>query len=363
MKLPQNLLIFFLFQTFQESKQSENNQEDIKTLRMCGTSDELYTANKYKHFSEVVNLIKSESKNLEQERQKYSRDMNIEQMKDFVEQNLPKVAAQKKILYKHLIICEKIVQEMSLNFEKLQNVEEMIVRNENRKQVISFIDESLSTNAHRLNVLRLLALLHIFNGLSSDEVNRFIQDYLNAFGPQYLGIFYNLHKAKLFPDILKPTPKSLIAIASNLTKKTQFTTDAMKLKLIPVPENETIERKITAVSKTCPSYVFNGNYIPFAAQISQILLQASHFQEIVTKLESLDIKIINNGENDLKSLKDAQNVKIFPFKPKTLFIFVIGGISYAEVAACKMIESLTGSTIVLASDEVTSGMNIVKSAI
>ena len=148
---------------------------------MCGTSDELYTANKYKHFAEVVNLIKAESKNLEQEKRKYSRDMNLEQMKDFVEQNLPKVAAQKKILYKHLIICEKIVQEMSLNFEKLQNVEEMILRNENRKQIIAFIDESMCTNAHRLNVLRLMALIHIFNGYSGDEIHRLIHNYLNAF--------------------------------------------------------------------------------------------------------------------------------------------------------------------------------------
>lgn len=55
---------------------------EVKTLRMCGTSDELYTYNKYRHFSEVVNLIKSESKNLEEERNKYNRDMNIEQMKE-----------------------------------------------------------------------------------------------------------------------------------------------------------------------------------------------------------------------------------------------------------------------------------------
>jgi vacuolar protein sorting-associated protein 33B len=128
---------------------SDSDVGDVKSLRMCGTSDELFNYNKYRHFSEVVNLIKAESKNLEQERRKYSRDMNIEQMKDFVEQNLPKVAAQKKVLYKHLIICERIVQEMSGNFERLQNVEEFIVRNENRKQVLNFIDENLNTNAHR----------------------------------------------------------------------------------------------------------------------------------------------------------------------------------------------------------------------
>ncbi|XP_070504696.1 vacuolar protein sorting-associated protein 33B [Chironomus tepperi] len=345
----------------EESKNLESH-DDIKTLRMCGTSDELYTANKYKHFAEVVNLIKAESKNLEQEKRKYSRDMNLEQMKDFVEQNLPKVAAQKKILYKHLIICEKIVQEMSLNFEKLQNVEEMILRNENRKQIISFIDENMSTNAHKFNVLRLMALFHIFNGYSGDETNRLIHNYLNAFGQKNLYIFHNLFKAKLFPDILRPNTKNLMTIASNLTKKTQFMTDAIKFKLIPINESEIPDKKKSTSTKTCPSYVFNDNYIPFIAQVAHNLLQAQNFQDISTKFANFDMKILKNGENSIKSLKSIQNLNSFPLKPKSIFIFVIGGITYAEVAACKMIESLTGSTIVLASDEVTNGINLVKSA-
>ncbi|KAG5667506.1 hypothetical protein PVAND_015485 [Polypedilum vanderplanki] len=340
-----------------------DEQNDVKTLRMCGSSDEFYTLNKHNHFSDVVNIIKAESKNLEQEKRKYSRDMNLEQMKDFVEQNLPKVAAQKKVLYKHLIICEKIVQEMSLNFEKLQTVEEMIVRNENRKQIFAFFDECLSTNAHKFNILRLVALFHIFNGigLSGDEINKIIGNYLNAFGHKYLYMFHNLHKAKLFPDILKPGPKNLLQIASNLTKKTSFMTDSLKLKLIPNTDNEIATNEKKKITKTCPSYVFNGNFIPLIAQLANLLIKAENFNEFVTKISGFDMKMQINGE--LKSLKDAsENSKFFPLRPKTVFIFVIGGISYAEVAACKIIESLTGSTIVVASDEVTNGMNLIKSA-
>lgn len=68
-------------------KGNSSEELEVKTLRMCGTSDELYTYNKYRHFSEVVNLIKSESKNLEEERNKYNREMNVEQMKE-VRRNL-----------------------------------------------------------------------------------------------------------------------------------------------------------------------------------------------------------------------------------------------------------------------------------
>lgn len=61
-------------------KGKSSEDEEVKTLRIA--SDELYSYNKYRHFSEVVNLIKSESRNLEEERKKYNRSMNIEQMKE-----------------------------------------------------------------------------------------------------------------------------------------------------------------------------------------------------------------------------------------------------------------------------------------
>ena len=349
-----------------ESKDNSSDEAEVKTLRMCGTSDELYTYNKYRHFSEVVNLIKSESKNLEEERNKYSRKMNLEQMKEFVQQNLPKVAAQKKVLYKHLIICEKIVQEMSGNFERQQNFEEMIVRNENRKQILAYIDEQLHTNAHRFNILRLMCLYHIcVGGLTADEVNKFIGAYLNTFGHKHLSVFLNLMNANLFPDINRVATKNLIGMAqSTMPKKTQFQIEAGKVKLVPNEEPTASDGKQSP--KACPSYVFNGNYIPFIAQFASLLLKTENFTEFANKFAHLEnLKVTGSCfKDDPENLKDAtsHSSTAFPIKPRSLFVYVVGGITYAEIAACNMIESLTGSKIVLASDRITSGIDIMKAA-
>lgn len=355
---------------FLKEESKESIDDDTKNLRMCGTSDELYTYNKYRHFTEVVNLIKSESKSLEQARSKYKRDMNIEQMKEFVEQNLPKVSAQKKVLFKHLVICEKIVQELSGNFERLQNLEEIILKNGNKKQILTFIDEQLHTNAHQWNILRLICLYHVcIGGLNPDETNKFIGAYLNTFGHRNLNVFHNLMRAKLFPDITRVASKNLIEIAqSTLTKKTQFQVDASKLRLFPDDENDTTtttKMKEKNITKACPSYVFNGNFIPLVAQLTDNLLKAENFHDFYSKVGHLEnLKISLNG-SDLQNLREFLNrnvSKSFPLMPKSLFIFIVGGITYAEVAACNMIESLTGSKIVLASDRILSGVEIVKSA-
>jgi hypothetical protein len=265
-------------------------------------------------------------------------------MKNFVEENLPKVAQQKKNLFKHLIICEKIVQEMSLNFERLQNVEEMIIKGENRKQILNFIDELMATNPHKQNVLRLAALFHIFNGISGEELQKLISSFLNTFGHQNLHVFQNLFKAKLFPDFLNPT-KNFLNI-----KKTNFMIDSQKFKLIPTQaENE--EKKV------CPSYVFNQNFIPLISQLALNILKCENSEDLKNKLNIFDAKV--KIDESLKLLREIQN---FPLKVKKLFIFVIGGITYAEIAACNVIESLTGTTIVLGSDEVTCGSNLIKYA-
>lgn len=335
---------FSIFKDFKNIKEDKNDENEVKSLRMCGNSDELYNFNKFRHFSEVLKSIKEESKNVEEEKRKYSRDMSIEQMKDFVEQNLPKVAQQKKNLFKHLIICEKIVQELSLNFERLQNIEEMIIKGENRKQILGFIDELMATNPHKHNVLRLAALFHLFNGISGEDLQKLISNFLNTFGHQNLHVFQNLFKAKLLPDFLNPT-KNFLNI-----KKTNFMVDAQKFKLIPITsENE--EKKV------CPSYVFNQNFIPLISQLALNILKAENSEELKNKLNNFDVKF--KSDENVKSLKEIQN---FPLKVKKLFIFVIGGISYAEIAACNVIESLTGTTIVLGSDEVTCGSNLIKYA-
>lgn len=127
---------------------------------------------------------------------------------------------------------------------------------------------------------------------------------------------------------------------------------------------------------SCPSYVFNGNFIPMIAQLANVLLRAETFQEVSNKLGQIEqikltgklldnkVKTIKEISADVKKNGEAANPlsKFFPLKPRTLFIFVVGGITYGEIAACNLVEALTGSKIVLASNAIVSGQDIIKSA-
>lgn len=218
---------------------------------------------------------------------------------------------------------------MSGNFERQQNIEETILRCGNRKQILAYIDEQLVINPHRWNSLRLICLFHVCCGsLSAEESNKFIGNFLNTFGHKNIGVFQKLARANLFPDIGRAASKNLMGI-SLPQKKTQFYNDATKLKLIPSDDDEA--GKGQKVAKACPSYVFNGNYIPLVAQLANFLLKSGSFTEFSNKCGHLENLKISSGNDNFETLKNAPNFKEFPIKPRTLFIFILGGVSYAEV--------------------------------
>lgn len=360
---------------------AQPKKAEILSLRMGGNFDDIYSSNKYRHFVDVVSLLSIESKNLEEEKKKYSRSMNIEEMKNYVETNLPRVTTQKGILYKHLRICELIVQELSINFERHQNIEEAILTNSNRRLIFSYIDELMNINAHKYNIMRLMCLCHISIDLQNDEVTRFITSFCNTFGFKYMSVFQNLFTGKLFPNSLTMNKSKVPSIVSLNYKKNTFQVEVNKLKLIPsssfMDENIRTERILTPIKPkkkdaVCPSFVFNGNYIPLIAQIANIILKAENFTDIFNKLGNIEQMMLSGRSlnDNLMSFKDVMaDIKrgnksvdeIIPLKPKTMFIFVVGGITYAEIAACNLVEALTGSRIILASNSIISGSDIISS--
>lgn len=349
---------------------STTERKDFGSIKMNSQHDNIYSNYKYTHFAEVISNLSAQAKSLGVEKE-LTKTMKINEMKEFVANKLQKVATQKRELFKHLILCEIIMTEMGANFEKLQDIEDGLISNGSKKSILSQIEEILNTNPHKYNTLRLLCLFHITMGLNSDECMALIRNYCNAFGHQYLSVFPNLVAAKLFPEISTSSKSNLIGnlslpTAISLPKfQNAFQNDAQKLKLLPSEDTQQATKK----NQICPSYVFNGIYIPLVAQLAQYIINSQNFDDLNTKVGHIDeIKIGGtalNSQNLLHSLKDISNRKvdfesnIFPLKPRTIFVFVVGGVTYAEIAACNLVEKLTGSKIVLSSNEIISGSDLI----
>ncbi|XP_055378799.1 vacuolar protein sorting-associated protein 33A [Condylostylus longicornis] len=350
-------------------KQSNVNGIEKISLRMSGKYDKIYRENRYKHFAAASKSIQAQSKSLGTELQNLSQ-MKISEMQSYVANKLPQVTSLKNKIMKHMNICEIVIKELAKNFQKQQQLEENILNGVNRKEILDKINEISITDGHQLNTVRLLCLFHICLGLNVDELNSFVQNYCNIFGYKNLSIFKSLSNCKLLPKMENlPLEKNKFLGALPIGTKfqqTEFQANSNRLKLLP--SSITNENKNDS-SKTCPSYVFNGIYIPLLAQLSSILLKAENIDELCTKLGTglsnfkCYINSLGYGVN-LKSYqtdcKKGLQKDVFPIK-QTLFVFVVGGVSYAEIAACDFISNMFGSKIVIMSNSIITGSDLVNS--
>ncbi|KFB44310.1 AGAP001463-PA-like protein [Anopheles sinensis] len=174
------------------------------------------------------------------------------------------------------------------------------------------------------------------------------------------------------------------------TLKTPFQIEANKLKQLPTDTNEpTTGPSVvgpdhdgvtgagsSSTGKSCPGYVFNGNYIPLVTQLTHMIFAASSFDNLNTRLGHMErLKVSGRALGDAhctaprtvkelsaSSHKAALN-QLLPFKEKTMFIFVVGGITYAEIAACHLLERTIGAKIVLASDRIIAGHDLIEAVV
>ncbi|XP_049532584.1 vacuolar protein sorting-associated protein 33B [Anopheles darlingi] len=374
------------------SQAASGSGQETSSLRMSGAQDAIYLEHKYRHFSEVISMLSAQAKTLGLEGKAYSREMKLNEMKDYVTNKLPKVAAAKRELFKHLRLCETIVEEIGGNFEKHQMIEESILTNTNRKQIMNYIMELLSSDAHRYNTLRLMCLYHVTIGLVPEDMTKLMMGYLNAFGYGNLTVFHNLYQAKLFPDTTNLSKTKILSQISIPTLKTPFQLEANKLKQLPT-DTTTVEATASGnagqreniligagegtaarAGKACPSYVFNGNYIPLITQLTSMIFGASSFDNLNARLGHLErLKVSGRA---LSSIAEPRPIKelaasshkttlnqLLPFREKTMFVFVVGGITYAEIAACHLLERTIGAKIVLSSDRIIAGHDLIQSAV
>lgn len=363
----------------------EKTQKKNPVMILDSSVDNLYGEIKHRHFSEVLSVLSSKAKLLKNEDIKA---LGLEEIKYFVANKLQQITLYKQNLVNHVLACETIIQEMSNRFENIKLTETDMMNNRNKKSNFSFVDENFGTDIHMYNSLRLMCLLSLTQGLSSDEYNSLLNKYLLAFGQKYLPVFTSLINTGL---LVQPTSQKLSLNISNLSNisdklpkwQNTFQNVANKLKQLPLNPDK--------VEKSSPSYVFNGGYVPLISVICNTILTSDSLSEVLTKLSSLnDLKIggkvISNIKDGTESLsekfsnlkvkpeldfgsKDAKTVAkaiktdqrlstALPLKPKTVLVYVIGGVNYAEIAACEVVQKETASKIYIASDSIKSGGDV-----
>ncbi|XP_060526435.1 uncharacterized protein LOC132702046 [Cylas formicarius] len=314
------------------------------TISLNSNQDSVYAGIKNRYFTEVTSVLSNLTKQLKSEKLN-SREMALDEIKRYVQTQLQATKSRKKFIANHLLAAESIINAMGHRYETLKEVELNVIKNSNKNANLTFLEQILVTENDKLVALRLFCLISITQKLTEAETRSFWRKFLHQFGFNYGFAFNNLASAGFLDDFGQSS--TTISIPGKINLKipkfasNNFFTNAKNLKQIP-PDPD----KINLKHPTCGSYVFGGLYIPLITQISGMLLNSIPLEDIKAKLEVLGHPLT------------LRNDKNYPLLNRTILVYVVGGVTYAEVASCNLLETLTGAKICILSDRVVNGNHI-----
>lgn len=334
--------------------QGKNTEKESKPRgHQLNSADEIYSQIKNRHFSDVFSYLSVKAKDLQVE-YKRSQNMALQEMKRYISQELQNLTTVKSSLAYHIGACEAIISKLGPKFECLQNVEQNMLEGRNRRENNSYIEDCIAMGVcGKLGALRLSCLQSIAqDGLSTDELNNYKTEFLHAYGYKYLSTFHKLEKLGLLTEqpglITSEATAGIIAnkvaqAVSLPSRRSAFYSMAQKLKLFPA-----LKDNYDLKNPKDMSYVFNGAYVPAVCQVANILLKQEMLPEEL-------MKVIPNC-----TFKANKNIGI---SPRTMLIYFVGGFTYSEVAACQLLEKLTGAQIIVAGTSIINGYRMMESCL
>lgn len=316
-------------------------QKQAVSFTLDSKQDSVYKDIKNRSFTEVIAVLSNLTKQLRTE-SVTSKEMALDEIKRYVQTQLQASKSRKKFIANHLSAAETIINVAGPRFEKQHEVEQNIMQNRSKSSNVSFLEETITTENDKLLSLRLFCLMSITQKLSDGEIKSFWRKYLNEFGLKYSYVYDNLINAGFISESTGLSSLSTKIIKIPMFEKNNFYTNANKLKQVPNDPS-----KIDLKFPTCCSYVYGGIYLPLVAQIASMLLNATPLDEVKTKLDCLGSLCIRNEHG-------------YPLQPRSMLIYVVGGVTYAEIAACNLLEVLTGARVTVISDAIISGNDLME---
>lgn len=329
------------------------------------SKDTIYDNIRNKHFASVSSYLITKAKEVNAKKEQ-AQNMTASQMKDFVANELRTLQSCHATLALHLRACESITKSVKQDFETQLTTEHGLVTGaSNAGQARTFLKNCLARMQPLTDNLRLFCLYSLTqDGLSHKEYKELASQVLAAHGHKHLITLNNLRQLNLLCATESSTSSTgvnrdssstniqgrLAQVTSLLPKKGQgWRAAAKRLRLIPDPD-----KTIDLHNPSQPSYVFNGAYTPVIAKVvSEALSVRGAFTQ--TLLDSLKV-LPGTTTNQAPSPGS-------PVGPHVALVVMMGGITYTEVAALRLLAVTSGTRIIVASTSTINGSQLISGVV
>ncbi|XP_045594661.1 vacuolar protein sorting-associated protein 33B isoform X2 [Procambarus clarkii] len=323
------------------------------------SKDTIYDNIRNRHFAGVSSYLITRAREVKAKKDQ-AQNMTTGQIRDFVANELRTLQALQATLGLHLKACETITKSMRRDFEtQLATEHGLVTRAGNSGKAMKFLNDCLARMLPLAANLRLLCLYSLTqDGISRQEYEKITSQVLTAHGHKHLVTLHYLRQLGLLAvaDTSNvstgsgvsnaPLQDRLAQVTSLLPKKgSGWRTAAKRFRLIP-----DADEPIDLHNPTHMSYVFNGAYTPAIPKVVGDALTGRGTQSLSDNLKVLPgtTAIITPPAGSATG-------------PRVALVVVLGGITYAEVAAFRLLALTSATRIILASTNTATGAQLVLS--
>lgn len=339
--------------------------QDAPRKVALNSKETIYDNIRNKHFASVSSYLIMKAKEVNAKKEQ-AQTMTASQMKDFVVNELRTLQTLHATLALHLRACESITKSMRQDFETQLTTEHGLITGAgNAGQAKKFLRDCLARMLPIAANLRLLCLYSLTqDGVSHKEYKELVPQVLAAHGHKHLITLHNMRQLGLL--CVNESPVSggtstrdnpstniqgrLAQVTTLLPRRGQgWRAAAKRMKLIPDPD-----KSVDLHNPTEPSYVFNGAYTPVLAKVvgEALSVKGAINQTLLDSLKVLPGTTINRTPAPGS-----------PVGSRVALVVVMGGLTYSEVAAFRLLATTTGTRIILASTSTTNGDQLISSVV
>ncbi|KAK8729847.1 hypothetical protein OTU49_008354 [Cherax quadricarinatus] len=322
------------------------------------SKDTIYDNIRNRHFAGVSSYLITRAREVKAKKDQ-AQNMTTGEMRDFVANELRTLQALQATLGLHLKACEAITKSMRRDFETQLSTEHgLVTRAGNSGKAQKFLKDCLARMLPLAGNLRLLCLYSLTqDGISRREYEDIASQVLTAHGHKHLITLHHLRQLGMLAvaDTSSvstvnnaPLQDRLAQVTSLLPKKGfGWRSAAKRLRLIP-----DADEPVDLHNPTHMSYVYNGAYTPAIPKVVGDALSGRGVQYLSDNLKVLP------GTTTITTPPAGS-----PSGPRVALVVVLGGITFAEVAAFRLLALTSATRIILASTNTATGAQLVAAAV
>ncbi|WFD36088.1 Vacuolar protein-sorting-associated protein 33 [Malassezia cuniculi] len=307
-----------------------------RRYRLDGGNDELFDTIRDANFAAVGEKLHHTARTISKDYEGRHSAQTVGEIRAFVGQ-LGGLQSRHASLRLHTFLTERLLAESTTErFSHALEIQQNIVAGIQPTQQLQAIEELMLTEAPPLLVLRLACLASIVSGLKAKWLDTFRREFVQTYGFRHFGLLMALEKT----GILVATQKTRASRLGDVRRSLQLLDDTVD------------ERNPTNIS-----YVFSG-YAPLSVRLVQTMCQRESLSKknktrAIDGWDGADEAVVNLPGATFDVPQEATRTPLDD--APTTVVFFFGGVTYAELAALRLLSRQGPRRYLVATTSLVSG--------